>query len=35
MNLPEGAQELLANFISVMSKTKNITVHYVGQQLTH
>ncbi len=27
-------QELLADFISITSKTKNITVHYVGQQLT-
>lgn len=35
MNLPESVQELLAKFISITSKTKNITVHYVGQQLTH
>jgi len=33
MNLPEGAQELFVNFISVTSKTKNITVLYQGQHL--
>jgi hypothetical protein len=33
MNLPEGAQELFANFISVTSKTKNITVSHDGQHL--
>lgn len=32
-SLDYDIQELLADFISITSKTKNITVHYIGQEL--